>query len=191
MIYYTRKVHSLQFALPTWHTGDQRIRSLGDGDLLGRLFRPSFRESNVKDAILHIGLDVFALYTSRKLESSRELAKAPLADGISVVLMVRRLCVFTRNGESVILDVELDLVLRETWKLKCSRYDILFVVFVEVHFWLQEPDGAITRSVAALNLPMVRHDWGSRLFEEAIQVVERFVEEDVRHLVDVSGCLNE
>ena len=73
------------------------------------------------------------LDTLRKLESSRELSKTAFSDGVSTLVVLSRLLCLRRNGELVVLDLDLDIFFRDSGEFEGGCYKVLLSVLVEIH----------------------------------------------------------
>ena len=73
------------------------------------------------------------LDTLRQLESPRELPETAFSDRVSTLIVVVRLLCLRRNGELVVLDVDLDIIFRDSGEFEGDCYKVLLSVLVEVH----------------------------------------------------------
>ena len=73
------------------------------------------------------------LDTLRQLESPRELPETAFSDRVSTLVVFVRLLCLHRNGELVVLDVDLDIFFRDSGEFEGGCYKVLLSVLVEVH----------------------------------------------------------
>lgn len=69
----------------------------------------------------------------RERERPRELAEPALADGVALLVALGGKGGLASDGQDVVLDVELDVLLREARELERGRHEVLLLVFVQVH----------------------------------------------------------
>jgi len=73
------------------------------------------------------------LDTLRELKGPGEFSIPPLANGISILVNVRGLLHLSRHRQAILVHFDLNLILGDSRKLELCGYEILFLVFVEVH----------------------------------------------------------
>lgn len=73
------------------------------------------------------------LDTLRQGDGPRELAVAALANGIAVLIVLGGDLRLTRNGEHVVVHVNVNVLLLQAGKLKGGKYDIVLGVLVHIH----------------------------------------------------------
>jgi len=106
---------------------------LRDSDPLRSLLHSVLGEGHSKDAILHGRLDFFGLSTRRQRESPGELTIPPLAHGVSVFLVLRRGLRLARNGQAIVVNIDLNVLLPETRELEGRCDLVIFGRLVDVH----------------------------------------------------------
>ena len=68
-----------------------------------------------------------------QLQGSGELAISALANRISVLLVLCGEFALSRDGQTAIMHVNVDILLPEAWKLEAGCNYILLNIFVQVH----------------------------------------------------------
>ena len=76
--------------------------------------------------------EVTYLDTLRKRQRPRELAIPALADGIALLVALAGDGGLARDGQDIVLDVDLDVLLRQPGQLERGRHKVLVLVLMEV-----------------------------------------------------------
>ena len=122
-----------------------------DGDLLGSLLGGRAGEGNGQDPVGHRRFDLLGLQRKAsvrggsmrgngetnldalgKRNRTREPAKPALPVRVALLVPVRRDGGLARDAEDVVLDVDLDVLLRQAGELERGRHEVLLLVLVQV-----------------------------------------------------------
>ena len=121
-----------------------------DGDLLGSLLGGRAGEGDGQDPVGHRRFDLLGLQRKAsvggsmrgngetnldalgKRDRTREPAKPALPDRVALLVPVRRDGGLARDAEDVVLDVDLDVLLRQAGELERGCHEVLLLVLVQV-----------------------------------------------------------
>lgn len=149
------KVQAIQKLMVHFRRLAFRLHSV-DGDALGLLAGRGLGISDGQNPILHRRLDILGLQTRTQVcqdqlshnterksvaylgaigqpDSPNEPAGPALLEGVAMLLLLRRLRDFARDGKVSVLNVNVDIVLGETRQLERRGHLVLVGVFVQVH----------------------------------------------------------
>ena len=72
------------------------------------------------------------LDTLRKRKRPRELAESALAHGVALLVALARYRGLARDAQDVVLDIQLDILLREAGEFERGRHKVLLLVLVQI-----------------------------------------------------------
>jgi hypothetical protein len=132
------------------------------------------RDANLEDAV-HVGRRNLRLVDPvRQPDGARKAAVAPLEPVVAVALLLGLLHALTGDGERVVLDLDLDLVLIDAGQIECV--DELGLRLPDVEGW----NPRLTRTAAALSLEQTVEQ-ATHLTLELGQLAKRFPTDECCH----------
>jgi len=180
---------------------------LVDGNLLRGLLRCRLRESNVEDSMLHGGLDFVRFDSDRELQGTGETAVGSLTDGVPFFVTLGARIHFPGDGETVMMNVDIDVFFFQTGEFEGGCYSIRLSVLLNVHpvcvcervkgggrlledkLYIPWLEGHFPRRITTRGSTLARgrETRSDRVIEEAVEFGEGVVVErsDYRHLFGV------